>query len=71
LATATPRTLVKSAKERLEIISAYQQTGSYRAAAALCGTTVRRVIERQRAGGVRPPRPPRPKNYRRGARARG
>lgn len=65
MATATPGTLVRSARERLEIISAYQQTGSYRAAAALCGTThktVRRVIERQRAGGVRSPRPPRPKN---------
>jgi transposase len=49
----------------LEIISAYEQTGSYRAAAALCGTThktVRRVIERQRAGGVPPPRKARPKN---------
>jgi Homeodomain-like domain len=65
LASATPGTLVKSARERLEIISAYHQTGSYRAAAALCGTThktVRRVIERQRPGGVRPPPKPRPKN---------
>ena len=53
---------MKSAREKLDILSAYQELGSYRAAAALCGTTpktVRRVIER-RAG---PPaeRPARPK----------
>jgi transposase len=54
---------VKSAKEQLDILSAYQELGSFRAAAALCGTTpktVRRVIERR----SRPssPRPPRPKS---------
>jgi len=53
---------VKSAREQLDILSAYRDLGSYRAAAALCGTThrtVRRVVERQ----GRPPleRPPRPK----------
>jgi len=47
----------------LDILSAYRELGSYRAAAALCGTThktVRRVVERQ----VRPrsQRPPRPKS---------
>jgi transposase len=46
----------------LDILSAYHELGSYRAAAALCGTThrtVRRVVERH----GRPPieRPPRPK----------
>jgi hypothetical protein len=32
---------LKSAKDRMDIISAYQQLGSYRAAAELCGTTHR------------------------------
>jgi hypothetical protein len=46
----------------LDILSAYRDLGSYRAAAGLCGTTpktVRRVVERR----TRPPveRPPRPK----------
>ena len=38
---------LKSARERMDIISAYQQVGSYRGAAALSGTTaktVKRVI---------------------------
>jgi len=53
---------VKSARNKLDILSAYHELGSYRAAAALCGTThrtVRRVVERH----GRPPieRPPRPK----------
>ena len=37
---------VKSARERVQIVSAYNELGSYRAAAKLCGTThktVRRV----------------------------
>lgn len=49
----------------MQIVSAYNELGSYRAAARLCGTThktVRRVIERQRGGGLAPPRAPRPKN---------
>jgi transposase len=51
---------VKSARERLDILSAFQDLGSYRAAAALCGTThktVRRVIERR----SKPPEPPAPR----------
>lgn len=39
----------------MSIISAYQQVGTYRGAAAICGTThktVKRVIEREEAGGV-------------------
>ena len=32
---------LKSAKDRMDIISAYQQLGSYRAAADACGTTHR------------------------------
>jgi len=50
----------------LDIVNAYVELGSYRAAAELCGTThktVRRVVERHRAGtlgqGSRPPRRPR------------
>lgn len=44
---------LKSASERMEIVAAYDQVGSYRRAAALCGTThktVKRVVERHRAG---------------------
>jgi transposase len=41
---------VKTARDQLDILTAYHELGSYRAAAALCGTThktVRRVIERR------------------------
>ncbi len=41
---------MKSAREQLDILSAYHELGSFRAAAALCGTTpktVRRVVERR------------------------
>ena len=52
---------MKSAREQLDILSAFQDLGSYRAAAALCGTThktVRRVIERRsNPAGPRPARP--------------
>jgi transposase len=54
---------VKSARAQLDILSAYRELGSYRAAAELCGTThktVRRVVER--AGRRRPEPPPRPKS---------
>ncbi|MGH7705326.1 MAG: IS21 family transposase [Candidatus Dormibacteria bacterium] len=52
---------MKSTREQLNIIDAYQHLGSYRGAAQLCGVsdrTVKRVLERQRAGGPwqRPPR---------------
>jgi transposase len=50
----------------LDIVNAYAELGSYRAAAELCGTThktVRRIIERHREGTLgRPTRPPRPRN---------
>jgi transposase len=49
----------------VQIVSAYNELGSYRAAAKLCGTThktVRRVVQRQRGGGLAPPRKQRPKN---------
>ena len=41
---------MKSAREQLDILSAYRELGSYRAAAGLCGTTpktVRRIVERR------------------------
>ena len=55
---------MKSARDQLDISSAYRELGSYRAAAALCGTTpktVRRVVER-RAGRPRPEPVARPRN---------
>lgn len=55
---------MKSARNKLDILSAYRELGSYRAAAALCGTTpktVRRVVER-RGGRPRVEPMPRPKN---------
>ncbi len=56
--------VVKSPRERVDILAAYRDLGSYRAAAALCGTTdktVRRVVLRQQQGPP-PPRPPRRHN---------
>ena len=43
----------------MDIIAAYQQVGTYRGAAAMCGTThktVKRIIERAEAGGKPPDR---------------
>ena len=57
---------MKSARDQMTIISAYQDTGTYRGAAAICGTTpktVKRVIERAEAGGVRPAPKERARNY--------
>jgi hypothetical protein len=39
----------------MDILAAYQEVGSYRGAAAMCGTThktVRRVVERHNAGDI-------------------
>jgi len=50
----------------MDILSAYREVGTYRGAAAMCGTTwktVRRVVERHNAGGERPPRRARERNY--------
>ena len=50
----------------MDIVAAYQQVGTYRGAAAMCGTThktVRRIIERAEAGGKSPDRVPRGHNY--------
>lgn len=57
---------MKSAKDRMDIISAYQQVGSYRGAAELCGTThrtVKKVIDKFEAGPSAPPRVERAHNY--------
>ena len=57
---------MKSAKDRMDIISAYQQLGSYRGAAQLCGTThrtVKKVVEKFEAGDAPPPRVERTHNY--------
>jgi len=50
----------------MDIISAYQQVGSYRGAAQLCGTThktVKRVVEKFEASGPPLPRVERVRNY--------
>ena len=50
----------------MTIIAAYQDAGTYRGAAAICGTTpktVKRVIQRAQAGGVRPPPRDRVRNF--------
>jgi transposase len=57
---------MKSSGEVMDIIAAYRQVGTYRGAAAMCGTThktVKRVIERAESGGKRPGRAPRERNY--------
>ena len=43
---------LKNAKERMDVIAAYRDVGTYRGAAAICGTThktVRRIIESHEA----------------------
>jgi transposase len=50
----------------MDILAAYQEVGSYRGAAAMCGTThktVRRVVERHNGGGAAAPRRDRGHNY--------
>src|SRR6185312_15683349 len=58
--------LLKSARERMDIIAAYREAGTFRGAAEIAGTThktVRRVIARHEAGGAAPVRAPRGRNY--------
>src|SRR5437868_3115970 len=46
---------MKTARDEMDIVNAYQTVGTYRGAAALCGTThktVRRVIERRERGQI-------------------
>jgi transposase len=50
----------------MDILAAYREVGSYRGAAAICGTThktVRRVVQRHNAGGVAAQRKDRGHNY--------
>jgi transposase len=50
----------------MDILAAYREVGSYRGAAAMCGTThktVRRVVERHNGTGAVPPRKDRGHNY--------
>lgn len=49
-------------REKLDIITAYQETGSYRATAQICGTThrtVRRLLEQRQRGALSDQRRPR------------
>lgn len=57
---------MKSSGEVMDIIAAYREVGTYRGAAAICGTThktVKRVVERSLSGGTRPERRPRERNF--------
>lgn len=50
----------------MDILAAYREVGSYRGAAALCGTThktVKRIVERHNSGGAAPARKDRGHNY--------
>jgi transposase len=50
----------------MDVISAYREVGSYRGAAAICGTThktVKRIIEAHEAGNVTVEKAPRVRNY--------
>ncbi len=59
---------MKNARERMDVIAAYQQVGTDRGAAAMCGTThktVKRIIEAARRGefGRQRGSSPRRRNY--------
>ena len=60
---------MKNAKERMDVIAAYRDVGTYRGAAEICGTThktVKRIItahELVSQGGRLPERVPRARNY--------
>ena len=51
---------MKSVRERMDIISAYREVGSYRGAAEICATaakTVKRVVEAAQRTDTDPPTP--------------
>jgi len=57
---------LKNARERMDVLVAYREVGSYRGAAAICGTThktVRRIVDRHEADGAAPARKDRGHNY--------
>jgi len=50
----------------MDVISAYREVGSYRGAAAICGTThktVKRIVEAHNVGGIGVVKAPRGRNY--------
>jgi hypothetical protein len=58
----TQGTPLKNARERMDVIAAYRDVGSYRGAAVICGTThktVKRIVEAHEAGNVRVEKTPR------------
>src|SRR5258708_22570863 len=60
-ALAPEGTPMKSLRDRMEIVNAYAAVGTYRGAAALCGTThktVKPVLERRQPGQLEPRVPP-------------
>jgi hypothetical protein len=62
----TQGTPLKNARERMDVIAAYREVGSYRGAAAICGTThktVKRIIKQHEAGDLAVDRTPRTRNY--------
>jgi transposase len=57
---------LKNARERMDVLAAYRDVGSYRGAAEICDTThktVKRIVERHNAGGVASQRKQRGHNY--------
>jgi len=57
---------LKNEREKLDVIAAYQQVGSYRGAAEICGTThktVKRIVTAALAEGPGPARRVRDRNY--------
>ena len=57
---------MKNARERMDVLAAYREVGSYRGAADICGTThktVKRIVERHNAGGAALQRRVRGRNY--------
>jgi transposase len=57
---------LKNARERMDVLAAYREVGSYRGAAEICGTThktVKRIVDRHEADGAAPERKDRGHNY--------
>ena len=57
---------MKNARERMDVLAAYREVGSYRGAAEICGTThktVKRIVDRHNAGDGAAERKDRGHNY--------
>jgi transposase len=57
---------LKNARERMDVLAAYREVGTYRGAAVICGTThktVKRIVDRHNASGAAPERKERIHNY--------